>query len=95
MTLLITVFELLLLGPFPTELVPPPGSLALLAAVGAALALYVLHGLRPRPVRDAATTAARAMRRRSDRLPVPTLRDPDAAGRPRPRAPGAAAPAAR
>ncbi|WP_238347168.1 DUF6412 domain-containing protein, partial [Nocardiopsis dassonvillei] len=37
----------------------------------------------------------RAMRRRSARLPVLTLCDPDAAGRPRPRAPGAALPAAR
>ncbi|MCY9786254.1 DUF6412 domain-containing protein [Nocardiopsis sp. EMB25] len=95
MTLLLALLEFLLLGLFPTELVPEPGSLVLLAALGAALALHVLCGIGPWPAADAASTVARAMRRRSERLPVLTLCDPDAAGRPRPRAPGAALPAAR
>ncbi|GAA1005814.1 DUF6412 domain-containing protein [Nocardiopsis tropica] len=96
MGLLLAFFEFLMVGFVPSELLPAPGSLALLvAAVGAAIALFVLHGTALWPVGDTATGAAHAMRRRSARLPVLTFRDPDAAGRPRPRAPGAALPAAR
>ncbi len=96
MSLLLAFFEFLMLGVVPAELLPVPGSLALLvAAVGATVAWYVLRGTGARPARDAAAGAVHAMRRRSDRLPVLTLCDPDAAGRPRPRAPGAALPAAR
>ncbi|PDP85868.1 hypothetical protein CQJ94_19145 [Glycomyces fuscus] len=96
MSLLLAFFEILMLGVVPAEFLPVPGSLALLvAAVGAAVACYVLRGTGPCPAGDTAAGAVRAMRRRSARLPVLTLRDPDAAGRPRPRAPGAALPAAR
>ncbi|MFI6575588.1 DUF6412 domain-containing protein [Nocardiopsis sp. NPDC050513] len=94
MTVLLAVAEALLLGLFPTELVPLPGAFALLAAVGAVLALHFLGALAPWPAADSASAVARAMRRRSKRLPVLTLCDPDAAGRPRPRAPGPALPAA-
>ncbi|WP_017569506.1 DUF6412 domain-containing protein [Nocardiopsis halotolerans] len=96
MSLLLAFFEFLMLGVVPAELLPVPGSLVLLfAAVGVAVAWYVLRGTSPGTEGDTATGAAHAMRRRSARLPVLTLRDPDAAGRPRPRAPGAALPAAR
>ncbi|WP_150240422.1 DUF6412 domain-containing protein [Nocardiopsis quinghaiensis] len=96
MSLLLAFFELLMLGVVPAELLPAPDTLTLLlVTVGAAVAWYVLCGAGPWPAGDTATGAAHAMRRKSARLPVPTLRDPDAPGRPRPRAPGAALPAAR
>lgn len=96
MTLLLAFAEFLLLGTLPTELVATPSSLGLLVlAIGAALAWTVLFGARSLPTGDTATGTAHAMRRRSRRLPVLTLCDPDAAGRPRPRAPGAALTAAR
>ncbi|WP_397221518.1 DUF6412 domain-containing protein [Nocardiopsis lambiniae] len=87
--LLTALFEVLFIGPAPDAL--PAAPLALLfVAVGAAVVWYLAHGAVPVPVGD--TTAGRtdAMRRRSARLAVPALRDPDAAGRPRPRAPGTA-----
>ncbi|WP_304452292.1 DUF6412 domain-containing protein [Nocardiopsis sp. YSL2] len=91
MTLLLAFAEFLLLGVLPTELVATPSSLGpLVLALGAALAWSVLFGVRSLPTGDTATGTGHAMRRRSLRLPVLTLRDPDAAGRPRPRAPGAA-----
>ncbi|MFD6948810.1 hypothetical protein A6A08_14855 [Nocardiopsis sp. TSRI0078] len=96
MSLVLAFLEFLMLGVVPAELLPAPDTLALLlATVGAAVALCVLYGAGPWPAGDTATGAAHAMRRRSARAPVPALRDPDAPGRPRPRAPGAALPAAR
>ena len=96
---LLPLLEFLALGFLPADtalLGAEAGALTLVVvAVGAALALLALRGTAPWPVGDTATGTAHAMRRRSKKLPVLTLRDPDAAGRPRPRAPGAAVPAAR
>ncbi len=99
MNFLLPLFEFLALGFLPTDL-PLPGAgggalTLLVVAVGAALALLALRGMSLWPVGDTATGAAHAMRRRSRTLPVLSLCDPDAAGRPRPRAPGAAPSAAR
>ncbi|HJE59534.1 MAG TPA: DUF6412 domain-containing protein [Nocardiopsis listeri] len=95
---LIPLFDFLLLGVLPTELLDlgtqGPALVLVAVAVGAALTWMVLRGTALWPVGDSATGAGHAMRRRSARLPVLTLRDPDAAGRPRPRAPGRALPAA-
>ncbi|MFY7065151.1 DUF6412 domain-containing protein [Nocardiopsis changdeensis] len=88
--LLLFLAELLFIGPGPDALPSAPMAL-LFAAVGAAAVVwYLAYGPAAVPAGD--TTAGRtgAMRRRSERSAVPTLRDPDAAGRPRPRAPGAA-----
>ncbi|GHC96279.1 hypothetical protein GCM10007079_48730 [Nocardiopsis terrae] len=99
MQYLLPFLEFLTFGFLPADLpLPgmPGGALTLLVvAVGAALAWMALRGTAPWPVGDTATGTAHAMRRRSRKLPVLTLCDPDAAGRPRPRAPGAALPAAR
>ena len=96
---LLPFLEFLTLGFLPADITllgAEAGALTLVVvAVGAALALLALRGTAPWPVGDTATGAASAMRRRSEKLPVLTLCDPDAAGRPRPRAPGAALPAAR
>lgn len=98
MHFLIPLFEFLLLGALPTELLAfgtqGPALVLVAVAVGAALTWMVLRGTALWPIGDSATGAGRAMRRRSARLPVLTLRDPDAAGRPRPRAPGQALSAA-
>ncbi len=96
MSLLLAFFEFLVLGVLPTELLPAPLALALvLVTIGAAITWYVLHGAGTGFAKDTATGAGHAMRRRSARAPVSALRDPDADGHPRPRAPGAALPAAR
>ncbi|GAA1112165.1 DUF6412 domain-containing protein [Nocardiopsis metallicus] len=99
MQYLLPLLEFLALGFLPVDLPLPgadSGALALLVvAVGVALAWLALRGTALWPAGDTATGAAHAMRRRSKRLPVLALCDPDAAGRPRPRAPGAALPAAR
>jgi hypothetical protein len=96
---LLPLLEFLTFGFIPVDLPLPVadgGALTLLTvAVCAALALLALRGALLWPAGDTATGAAHAMRRRSRKLPVLTLCDPDAAGRPRPRAPGAALPAAR
>ena len=94
---LFLLMEFLLLGFQPLEPAAglSPGScVLLLVVVGAAVALYFLRGTGLCPG-DTTTTASRGMRHRSARMPVVTLCDPDAAGRPRPRAPGAALLAAR
>ncbi|MFE1167463.1 DUF6412 domain-containing protein [Nocardiopsis sp. NPDC058789] len=99
MQYLLPFFEFLALGFLPVDLPLPggeSGALTLLVvAVGAALTWLALRGTALWPVGDTATGTAHAMRRRARKLPVLTLCDPDAAGRPRPRAPGAALPAAR
>lgn len=91
------LMEFLALGFQPLELAAafaPSSFVLLVVAVGAVVSLYFLRGAGLWPG-DSATTTARAMRHRSACLPVVTLCDPDAAGRPRPRAPGAALSAAR
>ncbi|WP_026116666.1 DUF6412 domain-containing protein [Nocardiopsis valliformis] len=99
MQYLLPLLEFLTLGFLPVDLPLPgadSGALTLLVvAVGAALAWLALRGTALWPAGDTATGTAHAMRRRSKKLPVLALCDPDAAGRPRPRAPGAALPAAR
>lgn len=67
------------------------GAVAALAvvAIGAALVWTVLHGIAAWRASDRGSEVRDAMRRRSGRLQVVTLRDPDAPGRTRPRAPGA------
>ncbi|MFL1378950.1 MULTISPECIES: DUF6412 domain-containing protein [unclassified Nocardiopsis] len=89
-TLLLFLAELFLIGPGPDALPSTVPVALLFVAVGAAVAWYLAYGSAAVPAGD--TTAGRtgAMRRRSERSAIPTLRDPDAAGRPRPRAPGAA-----
>ncbi|CAM4201714.1 hypothetical protein GCM10009799_22920 [Nocardiopsis rhodophaea] len=70
----------------------PAGALAVLAlvAVGAALSWISVRGLRAwPPFDDGEVDRSRAMLWRSQRLTPPPLRDPDAPGKPRPRAPGA------
>lgn len=98
MQYLLPFLEFLTLGFLPADLPllgAESGALTLLVvAVGVAMAWLALRGTALWPVGDTATGAAHAMRRRSKKLPVLTLCDPDAAGRPRPRAPGAALPAA-
>lgn len=99
MHFLLPLLEFLVLGVSPIEFLTPgaqgPALLFLAVALGTALTWLLLRGTALWPITDQATGAGHAMRRRSDRLPVLTLRDPDAAGRPRPRAPGSALPAAR
>ncbi|MEU3015782.1 DUF6412 domain-containing protein [Nocardiopsis sp. NPDC007018] len=99
MQYLLPFFEFLALGFLPADL-PLPGVdggavTLLVVAVGAALVLLALRRTTLWPVGDTATGTAHAMRRRASKLPVLALCDPDAAGRPRPRAPGAVLPAAR
>lgn len=100
---LLLVLQFLHLGTLPFELsAAAPGAtgmsgvFAVLAVAAAAcLALYLVRGLAAWPAREAIPDAARAMRRKSERLQVVPLRAPDTPGRPRPRAPGAALVAAR
>ncbi|WP_017603084.1 DUF6412 domain-containing protein [Nocardiopsis alkaliphila] len=99
MHFLLPLLEFLVLGVSPVEFLTPgaqgPALLLLAAAVGTALTWLIMRGMALWPITDQATGTGHAMRRRSARLPVLTLRDPDAAGRPRPRAPGSALLAAR
>lgn len=95
---LLLTMEFLTLGALPFDLVAAlaPGTIALMAVAAASyLALCLVRALTPWPTGEAAADAARAMRRRSERLPVVTLCAPDAAGKPRPRAPGTVPAAAR
>lgn len=95
---LFLVMEFLTLGVLPFDLAAAlaPGTLTLVAVAAAfCLALYLARGPAPLPAGEAAADTARAMRRRSERLQVITLCDPAAAGKPRPRAPGAVPAAAR
>ncbi|MFI9640826.1 DUF6412 domain-containing protein [Micromonospora sp. NPDC051925] len=77
-----------------TLLADGPGDLLAGAAVVAALLLVVLLAARPRPATGPAYGRRRAvgLRDRARRRRVPRQTDPDAAGRPRPRAPGAPLP---
>ncbi|WP_328343391.1 DUF6412 domain-containing protein [Micromonospora sp. NBC_00421] len=70
-----------------------PGDLLAGAAVVAALLLVVLLAARPRPVTGPGLgRRAVGLRDRARRRRVPRQVDPDAAGRPRPRAPGRCSP---
>lgn len=73
-----------------TLLAERPGDLLAGAAVAAALLLVVLLAARPRAASGPGTGRRRAvgLRDRARRRRVPRQVDPDAAGRPRPRAPG-------
>ncbi|TDQ55248.1 DUF6412 domain-containing protein [Actinorugispora endophytica] len=70
------------------------GSLATVLAVlavGAAVVWITAHGYGVRPLSETEIHARRgAMRRRERRAGAIVSRDPDASGKPRPRAPGAA-----
>lgn len=65
---------------------------ALTVSLGAALGC--LSGVRPVPTPGPARVRGRALRERARQAAFIRQRDPDAAGRPRPRAPGAARAAA-
>lgn len=84
MHFLLPLLEFLVLGVSPIEFLTPgaqgPALLFLAVAIDAALTWLILRGTALWPITDQATGAGRAMRCRSDRLPVLTLRDPDAAG---------------
>jgi uncharacterized protein DUF6412 len=70
-----------LLGP-----APHPSALVLTLAVAAAALLVVAIAALPAPT-PAGAPGVRAFARRSRTAALPRLLDPDAAGRPRPRAP--------
>ncbi|MFC7326342.1 DUF6412 domain-containing protein [Marinactinospora rubrisoli] len=91
------VAHVLLLGTDLDTLLPlggpvvGPVTLLAMVAVGAALAWVTVRGGRSRPCADSdVRTRCGAMLRRSERGALLAFRDPDAPGRPRPRAPGAA-----
>lgn len=100
MAFIYALFTALLLGPagwaadgsLVADGAPPVlGAFALLAVVtvGTALVCAVVRGLTAWFLPDSGEARRGSMRRRSDAAPVPPQRDPDAAGKPRPRAPGA------
>ena len=73
---------------------PLTGSLTVLGLVGvcAALARLTIRPHRARAALDPASSSrSLTIRRHADAAPVPALCDPDARGKPRPRAPGAVA----
>ncbi|HEX4721087.1 MAG TPA: DUF6412 domain-containing protein [Pseudonocardiaceae bacterium] len=83
----------LLLGTMPT----PAGlffGIATVAVAGALLVLLVSSRVDADPVRSTIGVRAIALRERARHSAQLRLRDPDASGRPRPRAPGHAATAA-
>ncbi|MDA8369442.1 MAG: DUF6412 domain-containing protein [Nocardiopsaceae bacterium] len=61
-----------------------------LVAAGSALTWMIVRGVHTRPRIDGDSRRSRAMLLRSERAVAPPLQDPDAPGKPRPRAPGAA-----
>ncbi|MDA2814128.1 DUF6412 domain-containing protein [Nocardiopsis sp. RSe5-2] len=100
MAFIYALFTALLLGPsgwapggapVTDGSAPLLGAVALLAVVtvSTALACAVVRGLSALFLPDSGEARRGSMRRRSDAAPVPPQRDPDAAGKPRPRAPGA------
>lgn len=80
----------------PLSTPPAAGAFAALAivAIGAALTWMVVRGGRVWPVLDSGPSQGMAMRHRSACTATVAVRDPDAPGKPRPRAPGAAPAAA-
>jgi Family of unknown function (DUF6412) len=70
------------------------GPIALATALTAGLAIILAICVLPAPTGAPAHIRAIALRERARRSVFVPLRDPDASGRPRPRAPGAAAAAA-
>ncbi|MDA2805573.1 DUF6412 domain-containing protein [Nocardiopsis suaedae] len=101
MAFIYALFTALLLGPagwsadaaapLADGSAPVFGAFALLAVVTVSTALVcaVVRGLAAWILPDSGEARRGSMRRRSDAAPVPPQRDPDAAGKPRPRAPGA------
>lgn len=92
----VTLVLLLLAGALVAEGGPLSGAVAgavAIAATGAALALCTLVASRSVPV-VARTRVRTAMRDRARRTAFLPQRDPDASGRPRPRAPGRRLPTA-
>lgn len=100
MAFIYALFTALLLGPagwtadgapVADGAAPALGAFALLAVVTVSTALVcaVVRGLAAWILPDSGEARRGSMRRRSDAAPVPPQRDPDAAGKPRPRAPGA------
>lgn len=72
------------------ELTGGPAGMAAIAVVAAgALLLTLVVALRTVPFPPGGALAASAVRQRAERTVYLPLRDPDAAGRPRPRAPSA------
>ena len=69
------------------ELAGAPAGMAAIAVVAAAVLLTVVVSVRAVP--GAGPLVASAVRQRGERTIFLPLRDPDAAGRPRPRAPSA------
>lgn len=67
------------------------GLLALMALAAVAAALTTLGWLLPSPDNGAVQARVGSIRRRAALLGVVVVRDPDAAGRTRPRAPGGSA----
>ncbi|WP_017556269.1 DUF6412 domain-containing protein [Nocardiopsis baichengensis] len=105
MAFIYALFTALLLGPAGAAFdvpglsggsAPELGAFALLAvvAVGTALVCAVVRAPAAWALSDRGEAHRGSMRRRSAAAPVPPQRDPDAAGKPRPRAPGAAPAAA-
>ncbi|WP_329014106.1 DUF6412 domain-containing protein [Micromonospora rifamycinica] len=75
-----------------TLLADRPGDLLAGAAVVAALLLVALLAARPRPAGGSGGGRRQAVGSRARRRDVPRQVDPDAPGRPRPRAPGGSPP---
>ncbi|WP_199442439.1 DUF6412 domain-containing protein [Umezawaea beigongshangensis] len=90
------LLALFLPGLFTTTLVHTPAealaAVTALAALTAALVAVLV--VRNPPARQAVPAWSLSLRERSARTAFLRLRDPDAAGRPRPRAPGLRGPAA-
>ena len=88
---------LMLLFPVLAALSPLPGGSGLLAAATAltvVVAAFVVAGFAAAPSPALVRGRGVALRERAHRAAFLRLRDPDAAGRPRPRAPGGFRPAA-
>lgn len=86
---------LMLLFPVLAGLSPLPGGAGLLVAATAltvVAAAFVVAGFAAAPSPALVRGRGVALRQRAHRAAYLRLRDPDAAGRPRPRAPGASRP---
>lgn len=92
MPALLVLFAAVLAGPFgaSAELTGSPAGMATIAVVAAgALLLTLVVALRTVSLPAGGELTASAVRQRTERTGYLPLRDPDAPGRPRPRAPSA------